>query len=72
MIIACEIIAERWKKDELFLRVEATNEAALLMYSTLGYSFIEHPFFGVKDTTMLLRRELTVSDDEDKSRSRLV
>lgn len=58
LVVACELVAEKWNEDHLHLRVEAANSAALCMYAALGYHFIEHPYFGVKDTTMLLRRNL--------------
>ena len=63
LILACELVAEKWNEDNLHLRVEAANTSALCMYAALGYHFVEHPYFGVKDTTMLLRRKLTPADD---------
>mmetsp|Transcript_21762 Transcript_21762/g.33267 ORF Transcript_21762/g.33267 Transcript_21762/m.33267 type:complete len:310 (-) Transcript_21762:94-1023(-) len=62
LIVACEMIVEGWGENYLNLRVEAANEPALTMYARLGYSFVEHHWFGKKDTTMLLRRCLS-SDD---------
>ncbi len=64
MIVASEVIVEKWQESEMYLRVEASNEAALLMYAGLGYEFVEHPYFGVKDTTMLLRRNLVLKNKD--------
>lgn len=62
LIVACEMIVESWGEDYLHLRVESVNEPALNMYARLGYSFVEHHWFGKKDTTMLLRRCLSKDD----------
>jgi len=64
MIVASEVVVEKWQENEMYLRVEASNEAALLMYAGLGYEFVEHPYFGVKDTTMLLRRNLVLKNKD--------
>jgi len=62
LVIACEVKSEdHWKKPFMYLRVEAQNKPALHMYSNLGYVFEEHSYFGVKDTTMLLRRDFVES-----------
>ena len=53
--------------DELYLRVERTNDGALSMYGSLGYDVVPHEYFGVRDTTLLLRRALVDdTDDEDE------
>jgi ribosomal protein S18 acetylase RimI-like enzyme len=52
----CEREVQFWGKDQLYLRVERKNEGALKMYSGLGYEALDHHYFGVKDTTILLRR----------------
>jgi len=59
LIIQCELQSrDYWDKTELFLRVEEKNDAALKMYGGLGYEKLSHAFFGVRDTTILLRRGL--------------
>eukprot|EP00978_Attheya_sp_CCMP212_P002448 scaffold5013_cov51-Attheya_sp.AAC.1 len=49
---------------QLFIRVEEENKPALQMYNALQYDAQDHPFFGVKDTTTLLRRDLLQSRKE--------
>ena len=57
LISECETEAKLWGKDELYLRVERDNDGALKMYKQkLGYEALDHHYFGVKDTTILLRR----------------
>ncbi len=56
LINECEKEVKLWGNDELYLRVERKNDGALKMYSRLGYEAMDHHYFGVKDTTILLRR----------------
>lgn len=55
LIKECENEVRIWGKEKLYLRVEEKNYGALKMYSDLGYEALDHPYFGVKDTTILLR-----------------
>lgn len=65
LIQECETEIKLWKKNELFLRVERKNNGALEMYKTkLGYEALDHHYFGVKDTTILLRRGFEGVEDE--------
>jgi len=71
LIKKCESISQNmWNSKYMYLRVESKNEAAINMYTkTLGYSRKPHLYFGVKDTTMLLYRDLTLprSNEDDSS-----
>lgn len=60
LIQQCEDIVSNdiMKHDELYLRVERANDAAITMYQSLHYHSLPHPFFGVKDTTILLHKHL--------------
>ena len=62
LIRKCEEESKAWNKNELFLRVEQKNDGALKMYSDLGYVSLDHPYFGVKDTTILLKRDFGNDD----------
>eukprot|EP00560_Eucampia_antarctica_P006153 CAMPEP_0197824466 /NCGR_PEP_ID=MMETSP1437-20131217/1697_1 /TAXON_ID=49252 ORGANISM="Eucampia antarctica, Strain CCMP1452" /NCGR_SAMPLE_ID=MMETSP1437 /ASSEMBLY_ACC=CAM_ASM_001096 /LENGTH=106 /DNA_ID=CAMNT_0043424091 /DNA_START=648 /DNA_END=968 /DNA_ORIENTATION=+ len=54
LIKKCERVAKDiMKSDELYLRVERSNQPGLAMYKGLGYDSITHPVFGVEDTTAL-------------------
>ena len=66
LIQKCEEKAKTWKKCELYLRVEEKNQPALQMYHSLGYDAIPHHFFGVKDTTILLKREIEQIKNKDE------
>lgn len=57
LIKFCEDESIRWGKRKLYLRVEEKNNGALAMYSDLGYERMDHPYFGVKDTTILLKKD---------------
>lgn len=60
LVQKCEfLVREKMQKDELYIRVEQTNQAAITMYNNLQYNRQAHSFFGVKDTTMLLHKRLT-------------
>jgi len=59
LIISCERKTMEMKKDILYLRVESENDNALKMYSSLGYHQQPSNIFGVYDTTMLLKRDLS-------------
>ncbi len=63
LVRECEEEVKIWGKDELHLRVEKRNNGALNMYSKLGYEALEHHYFGVKDTTILLRNEFHQKED---------
>jgi len=52
-------VVESMGEERLFIRVEQDNQAAILMYNRMGYVPEDHPVFGVEDTTILLRRDLT-------------
>mmetsp|Transcript_14542 Transcript_14542/g.20741 ORF Transcript_14542/g.20741 Transcript_14542/m.20741 type:complete len:276 (-) Transcript_14542:689-1516(-) len=65
LIMSCEKIVKTWDKKELYLRVERKNTPALNMYKSLGYSKIPHHYFGIKDTTILLRRQFSVENKLD-------
>ena len=58
LIEMCEVRAREIGHKSLYLRVEQSNEAALRMYSDLGYEKKDHRIFGVKDTTQLLKCKL--------------
>jgi len=65
LIHECETEAKLWGKDELYLRVESKNDGALDMYKNkLGYEALDHHYFGVKDTTILLRRQFEEVKEE--------
>ena len=40
MVQKCESIAKAWSYDRVFLKVEASNEAARKMYGELGYEVV--------------------------------
>ena len=59
LIELCEAKARDIGCRKLYLRVEGANDAALRMYcDNMSYDKREHPIFGVKDTTILLRCDL--------------
>ena len=65
LIRECETEAKLWGKDELYLRVERDNDGGLKMYKDkLGYEALDHHYFGVKDTTILLRRRFNEAIEE--------
>ena len=64
LVNECEKEVTFWEKDQLYLRVEEKNAGALKMYSDLGYGAIDHHYFGVKDTTILLRRGFTDASED--------
>jgi len=64
LIQNCESVVKEWGHDKLYLRVERKNNAALKMYKDLGYESLEHPYFGVKDTTILLKRDFIESHED--------
>jgi len=56
MIRECEARVIEMGMNRLFLRVERDNNAARKMYDSMGYDQLSHHIFGVKDTTILLKR----------------
>jgi len=64
LVEQCEDFCRSLKKEEVFIRVERTNEAALNMYTKLGYSEFTHPDDD-SEKVMLLRKEL-VEHTEDE------
>lgn len=67
LIHECETEAKLWGKDELYLRVERKNDGALDMYrNKLGYEALDHHYFGVKDTTILLRRKFEEDNKKEQ------
>ncbi len=69
LIKECQNEVKIWGKEELFLRVEQKNNGALKMYSDLGYVALEHPYFGVKDTTILLRKNFVEQAENEYTSS---
>uniref|UniRef100_A0A7S3V7G1 N-acetyltransferase domain-containing protein n=2 Tax=Chaetoceros debilis TaxID=122233 RepID=A0A7S3V7G1_9STRA len=65
LIKFCEDESIRWGKKNLYLRVEEKNNGALAMYSDLGYERMDHPYFGVKDTTILLKKDHVPNVEEE-------
>eukprot|EP00568_Trieres_chinensis_P004927 CAMPEP_0183293428 /NCGR_PEP_ID=MMETSP0160_2-20130417/2116_1 /TAXON_ID=2839 ORGANISM="Odontella Sinensis, Strain Grunow 1884" /NCGR_SAMPLE_ID=MMETSP0160_2 /ASSEMBLY_ACC=CAM_ASM_000250 /LENGTH=288 /DNA_ID=CAMNT_0025454543 /DNA_START=101 /DNA_END=967 /DNA_ORIENTATION=- len=59
LVVRCEEKTKEMGYDHMYLRVEQSNDAALNMYEKMDYVKQDHPFFGVKDTTTLLRGELS-------------
>ena len=67
LVTTCEQFAlDEWESNQVFIRVERTNEPALAMYTKLGYSEITHPD---NDSTkiMLLRKNLKAEQSQDKN-----
>ena len=59
LVEQCEARARSMGKSKMYLRVEQKNDAALQMYcENMAYEERQHPVFGVKDTTILLRCDL--------------
>jgi GNAT superfamily N-acetyltransferase len=58
LVQKCELRVKEMGLNRMFLRVERDNNAARNMYANLGYDELNHPIFGVKDTTILLERRL--------------
>ena len=59
LVEQCEARTRSMGKSKMYLRVEQKNEAALRMYcENMAYEKRQHPVFGVKDTTILLRCDL--------------
>jgi len=59
LVEQCEARARQMGKRKMYLRVEQKNDAALRMYcENMAYEKRQHPIFGVKDTTILLRCDL--------------
>lgn len=62
MVKACEkFCRDDLEKDEIFIRVEETNQPALNMYQSMGYVKIENPD---KGTIILLRKSLVEGESE--------
>lgn len=63
MVQECERTAHYdMNRHELYIRVEEKNTAAVDMYDGLGYEPLEHHIFGVQDTTVLLRKDLSKNE----------
>lgn len=59
LVERCEAKAREMGKSKMYMRVEGSNVAALRMYcDNMAYERRQHPVFGVKDTTILLRCDL--------------
>ena len=59
LVEQCEARARSMGKSKMYLRVEQSNDAALNMYcENMAYEKRQHPVFGVKDKTILLRCDL--------------
>ena len=59
LVERCEAKAREMGKSKMYLRVEGDNANALRMYcENMAYERRQHPVFGVKDTTILLRCDL--------------
>lgn len=57
LIHKCEYVArDEMEKPHLYIRVEHNNTVAISMYTGLNYEALQHEYFGVKDTTMLLKK----------------
>ena len=52
------------KRSELYIRVEATNAAAVRMYHSLGYSSIHNPDDPDGETILILHKELCRRGEE--------
>ena len=65
----CETAALQMKKDQLYIRVEQNNTAAVTMYERLNYKAQVHEYFGVKDTTILLNKKLGLPAFDDRNRT---
>lgn len=74
LIQQCETIVSNdvMKHNQLYLRVERDNHAAIHMYQSLGYQSIPHPFFGVKDTTILLHKQLIPNNNNNNKNQKAV
>lgn len=56
LVSRCEDKVKSYGSNDLYLRVEFKNNAAISMYGKLGYDAMKHHYFGVKDTTLLLHK----------------
>mmetsp|Transcript_2852 Transcript_2852/g.3329 ORF Transcript_2852/g.3329 Transcript_2852/m.3329 type:complete len:311 (-) Transcript_2852:82-1014(-) len=56
LISRCEDKVKSYGSNDLYLRVEFKNNAAISMYGKRGYDAMKHHYFGVKDTTLLLHK----------------
>ena len=56
LVRQCEARVKEMGMTRLFLRVERENGNARTMYQNLGYDQLNHHIFGIKDTTILLKR----------------
>ena len=59
-----EKLCLEWKLQEIYVRVERTNEAARRLYTKLGYKEHTHPL-ETSEKTMLLRKDLFLPGGED-------
>lgn len=65
LIDACETFClNSMGRDELFIRVESTNEAAVSMYKGLGYNEIDNPD-DAEGKIILLNKKLLVEAEND-------
>eukprot|EP00527_Entomoneis_sp_CCMP2396_P002864 CAMPEP_0198150498 /NCGR_PEP_ID=MMETSP1443-20131203/51178_1 /TAXON_ID=186043 /ORGANISM="Entomoneis sp., Strain CCMP2396" /LENGTH=173 /DNA_ID=CAMNT_0043815823 /DNA_START=372 /DNA_END=893 /DNA_ORIENTATION=+ len=62
LVKACEDFCRELDLDEVFIRVERTNKAALAMYTKLGYKEHSHPDDD-SEKVMLLRKDLLESGE---------
>jgi ribosomal protein S18 acetylase RimI-like enzyme len=51
--------------NEIFIRVEQNNTPAISIYEGLNYEAQAHEYFGVADTTILLKKKLTLPFDRN-------
>lgn len=64
MVHTCEqFCRHNLEKQELFIRVEKTNEVALSMYDLLGYRLIETPDDNSSSKVIMLRKDLQLYQD---------
>ena len=61
LVRECETKALEMGDWQLYLRVDRDNDAALAMYDKRDYERMDHPYFGVKDNTILLRGNLATA-----------
>mmetsp|Transcript_22564 Transcript_22564/g.24908 ORF Transcript_22564/g.24908 Transcript_22564/m.24908 type:complete len:253 (+) Transcript_22564:134-892(+) len=65
LIETCEKLAqEQYSSIVMYIRVENKNQVAVKMYERYNYIPRSHPIFGVKDSTVLLRKDFKQVDDK--------
>lgn len=65
MIARCEEICRKdFKADKLYIRVLEDNDAAMQMYTILGYNVIDNP--EDPPSVVLLQKDLTEESSEEE------